>query len=202
MLTRLLLVVIPVAMLTACGGYTIVKPERVSSGGHYSVKPSIEWNREARGHTETWTIDGPLLQQIRFLSGLEDGDRMFPGGLLANSRREKRKPAFREDMTPPEIVEFFQASLARVVAGNIEATRLRPERFGNLAGFRFDFEYALEDGLDRAGFAVATVSNEKLYMIVYAAPRMYYYARHKDNAEQLIRTIKMEIRTDPKVITK
>ncbi len=189
-MSRLRFALLLVLSLAACSGYDLVEPERRSIGGIYTVDPQIRWNRSTRGHTEIWTIDGPLLQQLRFVKGLEDGDRLFPSpGLFGDRRRERRKPSFHADMTPIEIAEFFESSLSQAGAVNFRISDLRPARFGRLSGFRFSYDYSLADGLERQGLATGALHDGSLLMLIYAAPRMYYFARDKPHVERLIRSI-------------
>ncbi|MCZ6610436.1 MAG: hypothetical protein O7A66_10580, partial [Alphaproteobacteria bacterium] len=61
-------------LLTGCVGYTLVKGgQKLELGQGLSVKPPRDWNRRTEGKHEIWTLDGPGLQYILFVKGIEDG---------------------------------------------------------------------------------------------------------------------------------
>ena len=135
-----------------CAHYSLVPPERRSVGEFYSVETRVSWSRAEEGGIEVWTVDGPILQCLRFLT-LKDGEALIP-----STKKDAKLPRFRSYMTPSEIMEFFAASLKEVAGGidtyqlskgmvdplgirvanmtasSIEAVNLRPVPFGGLPG--------------------------------------------------------------------
>jgi hypothetical protein len=189
---RFLSVWLIVLLAGACGGPVLIKPDKpFSIGDHYTVEPQIAWSRLVRGNSEIWTVDGALLQQLRFIKGIEDGDKLFPSPALADGRRDRRKPPFRGDMTPPEIREFFETSLSQAGAIDVRSKNLRPAAFGALAGFHFEFAFSFADGLPRRGLAAGAVKDKALHLIVYFAPEMYYFGRDRPRVDAIIRSIRM-----------
>ena len=154
-----------------------------------------------------WTIDGPLLEALRFVT-LNDGDTLF-----RSSDKDAKLPRFRAHMTPNEVVEFFVASLKSVSggvdthqlakgmvvpegirAGSINASsldiqNLRPADFGNLPGFRFDFSFLSKEGLERQGFALGSIHDGKLLLMVYTGTREYYFDKHKQEVETIFSSV-------------
>ncbi len=172
-------------LVAACARYSLVKPVKVLIGDVYSVDAQIAWNKKTEGKAEIWTVDGPLLQELRFIKGIEDGDALFRGGF------GKKFPPFKSKMTAIEIKELFEASLAQIGLARLKTLNLRPNDFGKVAGFRFEFTYVLKNGLEKQGFALGAVIDEKLHMIIYSGTRLHYYPKHKDEVERLIRSIRM-----------
>ncbi len=172
-------------LVTACAEYSLVKPVKVLIGGAYSVDAQIAWNKKTEGKTEIWTVDGPLLQELRFIKGIEDGDALFRAGA------GKKLPPFKSKMTAIEIKELFEASLVHFGVARLKTLNLRPMSFGKVAGFRFQFTYVLNTGLEKQGFALGAVIAEKLHMIIYTGTRLHYYPKHKDDVERLARSIRM-----------
>ena len=172
-------------LITACVRYSLVESEKVAIGDVYTVDAQIAWNRISEGKTEIWTVDGPLLQELRFIKGIDDGDALFRGGV------GKKLPPFKSKMTAIEIKELFETSLAQIGVARMRTLNLRPESFGPVAGFRFEFTYARKDGLEKQGFALGAVIDEKLHMIIYSGTRLHYYPKRKDDVERLIRSIRM-----------
>ncbi|MFB3151000.1 MAG: hypothetical protein ACE10M_10595 [Alphaproteobacteria bacterium] len=172
-------------LIAACVQYSLVKAEKVAIGDVYTVDAQIAWSKKTEGKTEIWTVDGPLLQELRFIKGIEDGDALFRG------RAGKKLPPFKSKMTAIEIKELFETSLAQIGVARLKTLNLRPESFGKVAGFRFEFTYALKNGLEKQGFALGAVIDEKLHMIIYSGTRLHYYPKHKDDVERLVRSIRM-----------
>ena len=172
-------------LITACVQYSLVKPEKIAIGDVYTVNSQIAWNKMTEGKTEIWTVDGPLLQELRFIKAIEDGDALFKGGA------GKKLPPFKSKMTAIEIKELFETSLAQFGVARMRTLNLRPESFGKVAGFRFEFTYVLKHGLEKQGFALGAVIDEKLHMIIYTGTRLHYYPKHKDDVERLVRSIRI-----------
>ncbi len=172
-------------LVTACVEYSLLKPDKVAIGDVYTVESQIAWNRMTQGKTEIWTVDGPLLQQLRFIKGVEDGDALFRGA------SGKKLPPFKSKMTAIDIKELFETSLAQIGVARLETGKLRPKGFGKAQGFRFEFTYVLKNGLEKQGFALGAVIDEKLHMIIYSGARLHYYPKHKDDVERLVRSIRM-----------
>ena len=172
-------------LIAACVQYSLLKPEKVAIGDVYTVDSQIAWNRMTEGKTEIWTVDGPLLQELRFIKGIEDGDALFRGGA------GKKLPPFKSKMTAIEIKELFETSLVQFGVARLKTLNLRPESFGKVAGFRFEFTYVLKNGLEKQGFALGAVIAELLHMIIYTGTRLHYYPKHKDDVERLVRSIRM-----------
>ena len=188
---RIAFIALCAALLASCAAYEHVKPDKkVAINGSLTLDPQIDWNRLANGKTESWTIDGNGLQEMRIYAGLKDGDVLFPSvGPVEDPEKDKKKPKFGAKMTPIEIMEFFDASVSQLGAANVEVSNLRPERLGGQSGFRFDFTFASDSGLRYQGFAVGTVKDEKLYMILFKATELYFFPRNKDDVERLIRSV-------------
>lgn len=171
-------------LLAACDRYTLTESAPLVMADAYVVDPRIAWNRRSQGKTEIWTVDGPMLQELRFVNGLEDGDVLF-GGADA-----KKLPPFSARMTPIEVVEFFALSFARAGVTNFEHRALRPAAFAGRGGFRFEFAYSLEDGLAREGFAVGAIRDGRLYLVVYSGTQLHFFAKHKADAEAVVASIR------------
>ncbi|MBM3485925.1 MAG: hypothetical protein FJX67_04740 [Alphaproteobacteria bacterium] len=171
-------------LLAACDRYTLTETAPVTMADAYVVDPRIAWNRRSQGRTEIWTVDGPMLQELRFVNGLEDGEVLF-GGTDA-----KKLPPFSPRMTAIEVVEFFALSFTRAGVTNFEHRALRPTAFAGRGGFRFEFAYSLEDGLAREGFAVGAVRDSRLYLVVYSGTQLHFFAKHKADAEAVVASIR------------
>ncbi|MFL6766177.1 MAG: hypothetical protein ACJ8FO_13400 [Sphingomicrobium sp.] len=159
--------------------YAAVPVRRINVGdGSMSVAAPRPWNRhrpvlfEDRREVEDWTLNGPLLDGISFVTGLRSGKS------LIRQRRStsQQVPAFRYNMTPPEIAAMIE-SLYRVRGGAVDfrSVSLQPRPFLGQNGFQFDYEHLDDDELWRRGRAVGAVINGQLYLILLDAAKSHYY---------------------------
>ncbi len=159
--------------------YSAVSVHRVKVGdGNMSVIPPRPWNRhhailfEDVPAVEDWTLSGPLLDGITFITGLRSGH------FMVRQRRstDQQVPKFRADMTPPEIAAMLE-TLYRVRGGAVDfhTLSIRPRPFLKRNGFQFDYEHLDDDELWRKGRAVGVVVNGELYLVMFDAARSHYY---------------------------
>jgi len=186
MKTRSLPMAIVAALLAGCTYYSLVQAGKTDIAGVYTVDTSIRWNKVTDRHTELWTVDGLGLQQIRFVNGLSDGDKLFA------QEKKGEMPTYKSDMSFLEVQEFIETSAIVTGVTEIKTTGFRPEKFGSLDGFRAEFSYTAEDGLLRDGFVVGTKKDKKLYLIIYDGARLHYYPKHKVDAEGIVHSIQIK----------
>jgi hypothetical protein len=189
MSTRRLFLVAATAALSACsslgGGdygfseYSLVRAQRVSVGdGSMLVTAPRPWNRhrpiffEDVRQVEDWTLNGPLLDGMSFVTGLQNGKSLIRQRKSAN----QQVPLFRSNMTPPEIAAMIE-SLYRVRGGSVDfrTLSLKPRQFLGTNGFQLDYEHLDDDELWRSGRAVGAVIDGRLYMILLDAAKSHYY---------------------------
>lgn len=160
--------------------YSLVRVRNVPVGDRsMEVTPPRPWNRTRSlflfddvRWVEDWTLNGPLLDGISFVSGLPNGKY-----LIVQRRTEDRQvPKFTSDMSAPEITAMLE-SLYRVRGGSVDfrTTSLQPRRFLGANGFQFDFEHLDTDELWRRGRAVGAVIDGRLYLILFDAARSHYF---------------------------
>jgi hypothetical protein len=165
--------------------YRPLEPTRVKVAGFYTVDPQIQWSRGKAKHIEIWTVDGPLLESIRFFDARKHGDALFVAG------PDQTPPKFDKDMKASDVQEFVVDTIASTGGSRVEATNLRPWEFGVLSGFRFELKYVNQDGLEHDAFAVGAISDEQLYLILYAGTRRYYYPKYRGFAEAIVASIQL-----------
>lgn len=201
MKSRLLLAVAAASLsLSACAGggalggyglYSLVRPARVVNVGNgaMSVVAPREWNRTTRNsftdirYVEDWTLNGPYLDGISFVTGLPDGHRI----IRQERRADRQVPKFRANMTAPEIASMLE-TLYRVEGGTVDwrTLSLVPRSFLGAPGFQYDFEHLDGDELWRKGRAVGAVIDGRLYMILFDAARSHYYAAALPDFEAIV----------------
>lgn len=186
--------------LSACGAglggeygisdYTAVGVHRVEVGdGSMSVVPPRPWNRHRHiifgdiHEVDDWTLNGPILDEISFVSGLKDNRALIRQRWSAN----QQVPRFRSNMTPPEIATMLE-SLFRVRGGAVDfrTLSLQPRPFLGTNGFQLDYEHLDGDEVWRKGRAVGAVVNGRLYMILLDAAKSHYFATTLPDFEALV----------------
>lgn len=192
-----LLLFLAAITLSACAGggfgtgYTLVRATApVSVGnGELVVATPREWNRSQRSilsdlkWVEDWTLNGPYLDGISFVSGLPDRK-----ALVEQGRHDDRQvPKFRAGMTSSEVAAMLETAY-RARGGTVEfrTLSLAPRAFLGAAGFQFDFEHLDGDELWRRGRAVGAVVDGRLWMIVLDAARSHYFAAAEPDFEAII----------------
>jgi hypothetical protein len=161
------------------GNYSLIRVRETAVGNRsLRVTPPREWNRQ-RGQlfvdiheVEDWTLNGPLLDGISFVTGLKHNR-----SLVRQYRRDDRQvPYYRSNMTAPEVAAMLE-SLFRVRGGTVDfrTLGLTPRTFLGQPGFQFDFEHLDSDEVWRRGRAVGATVNGRLYLILLDATRSHYF---------------------------
>jgi hypothetical protein len=163
------------------GGYQLVRPRSTVVGdGSMVVNPPREWNRVSTvwaiddiRAVEDWTLNGPYLDSISFVTGLKNGRYI----IRQNKRDAQLVPKFESDMTAPEIAAMLE-SFYRVKAGTIDlkTTSLQPRQLMGYPGFQWDFDHLDQDEVWRRGRVVGAVIGGRLYLILLDGTRMHYFA--------------------------
>lgn len=191
--------------LSACSGvgseygFSSYEPVQVRyrsvGNGSLAVAPPRPWNRQRAGLTftdlrevEEWTLNGPFLDGIIFITGLKN-DRYM---IYQRRTASQQVPKFRSNMTPPEIAGMIE-SLFRVKGGTVDFRTLgiQPRPFLGHAGFQFDYEHLDGDELWRKGRAVGAVIDGKLYLILLDAARSHYYATTLPDYEAIVASARL-----------
>lgn len=202
-----LIVILGLAALALSGcapQYALVPPQRTTVQNVFAVVPGDSWNRWSfsfekigpyeqaqaelwNGPVETWVADGYGLDRMIFIGGLAHGASL----IKRESESKDPLPVFRDDMSPSEVMEFLEATIAH--AGQttlIQMKNLRPTPFGGQPGFRFDLTYVRrDDEVDTDGLAIGTIRDKKLYMIVFSATRLHHYPKLLPRVEKLLDTV-------------
>jgi hypothetical protein len=184
--------------LAACAGagggfsnyYSLVRPHSVSVGdGSMAVTPPRPWNRQRRFFfddvkwVEDWTLNGPLLDDLTFVSGLPNTKRL----IQTDSRDAQQVPKFHSDMTAPEIAAMIESAY-RVRGGAVDfrTLSLAPRQFIGQPGFQLDYEHLDGDELWRKGRVVGAVIGGRLYMIMLDAARSHYFPDELKDFEAMV----------------
>ncbi len=174
--------------LFGCAVYSLVEPRPVTIGEKFVVSPEFKWSKITTGNSEVWTVDGVGLQSLNFTTGVADGEVLYSG--IATSLKSPL-PKFNKNMTPLEIKDFLMTSFTAVGALGVQTQDFRPVTIDDTTAYRAEFSYTMEDGLDRKGFSIGFVKDEKLNLITYAGAKLHYFSKHKDDVERMLAKIKI-----------
>ena len=175
--------------------YALVRARDVSVGdGTMVVRAPRPWNRhravlfEDVRAVEDWTLDGPLLDGISFVSGLDSGHFL----IRQRKTADQQVPKFRAEMTPPEIAAMLE-SLYRVRGGTVDfkTLSLQPRPFLGTNGFQLDYEHLDDDELWRRGRVVGAVINTRLYLIMLDAAKSHYYDATLPDFEAIVASARL-----------
>ncbi len=176
------------------GGYSLIRPgpEGVARDTMI-VTPGVAWNRVPRGYydisrEENWTLNGPLLDSLSFIGGLEHDKRI----VVQRRKADRKVPNFRADMSPPEIAAMIE-SFYRIRGGasTFNMTNLAPRTFLGRPGFQFDYDYLGGDEVERRGRAVGAIINNRFYLALFDAARMHYYAAGLPEYERIVESARL-----------
>jgi len=166
-----------------CAEYRLVVPARVPMANAYSLETQIPWSELSRSRDTIWTVDGPLLDQVRFTAGLAAGDVLFPESVAT------QPPRVFPGMMPTDVVDFLSDSLRGTGVHAVTTRHLKPRPFGAVQGFQFEVEFIAQDGLERSGIVAGAMIKNKLYVIMYAAARQHYFAKYREEVLRLLDSI-------------
>lgn len=197
MLFKLLCVMATSAFLWGCvvAPFTAVEPGPVAVAD-MQINPQSTWNQAAptlapfsRKDAQVWTRDGMLLNRLLIIPAVPEGEAIF-----SVPSKTAALPVFRADMLPNEVEEMVESSMVKLLGegdSTVSTANLRPTKFGERRGFMFDFTGRLTDGPDYKGVVGAAIANDKLYLIIYYGADPYYFEKHRDEAEAIIRSVRI-----------
>ncbi|MBB3763562.1 hypothetical protein [Sphingomicrobium lutaoense] len=205
MIKRLVLIVAVATSLSACaagpglGGniFRLAEEGREYKVGsdRLAVTPPRAWNRLGTRRlftdvreVEDWTLNGPYLDTLSFVSGLKDGRAI----VYQRKRDIRQVPKFDARMTPPEIASMLESYYrARGGALQFEQTGLKPRQFLGHPGFQFDFDYLGGDELWRRGRAVGAIVEGRLYLILLEGTRQHYFDEALPDFEAMVQSARL-----------
>jgi hypothetical protein len=166
--------------------YRPVEPGVRSIGGVYTVEPGLAWSSSTTGKLEMWTIDGVALENLRFFTGIADGEPLPVSRAVVI---DDRRPRFRSWMTAAETSDFVAESL---YGSQFTPKNVRPAPFGRASGFRFELSYTARDGVQRDALVAAAVVQQRLHLIAYEGTALYHFARYRGEVERIIGSVRLK----------
>jgi hypothetical protein len=92
-------------------------------------------------------------------------------------------------MTSRELVEFVVDSVAMIGYQTPEATNLRPAKFGDTDGVRFEIVTRTSRGLLIDSTALVAQRAGRLHLMLFLAPREHYYAATLPEVEKIFASV-------------
>jgi hypothetical protein len=181
----LLVAVLSLAGCVAPISWVGVNPGQAVVCEHLSVQADASWNRLEGGAKEPkheiWTTDGGPLDQLHFFVGIS------PGGALVElkNRPGKQVPRFQKGMQSYDILELYE-TLSTLDGSTFTRGKLTPMTFAGGSGFRFEYTLVRKgDEVTMKGVGYATVQKDQLYLMVFEAPRIHYFAKDLPRVEAM-----------------
>lgn len=172
------------ALLTGCVAVTKVEVGQAVVKDRLSVKVESAWNRFEQGMPDdapTWTADGFSVDALRFYVGVKDQQE-----LGKNAPQAKAQPLiYRTSMQAAEVVGLFQSLMTRD-GSTFVLDKLEPYDFAGGKGFRYEFSMIRKsDSVQMKGVSYASVRNGELFMMMYTAPRLSFFAKRQAQIERM-----------------
>ena len=189
---RILALAALLSTLAACagGGGRLVKPGPNAAGGKLMIDSEMEWTRMSASRYQLWTMDGELLNRLYLVPRVREREFIFLG-----QRQTKRRPDgafYHRGLRADELRDLILDGLRASGTANVEATDLRPARFGNRDGLRFEFSLANSEGLRYRGMAAAFEHEKGLALAIFLAPSEHYYPRDAEKVSKMLETLRLK----------
>jgi len=189
-MSRLLAPILSLLVLAGCASVAKVESGERTVGNRLVLVLEGAWNHVSApgmGPAQVWTMEGLPVDQLLIYSGIQDGQVVHASG----GGPQQKSFAFRAGMQPDEIVAMFEGMLTRD-GSSFKLMKLEPAAFGG-TGFRF--EYALTRRVDHvqlSGIGYGAVSKGELFALLYAAPRIEFFPRHRARVEGIARSVQVK----------
>lgn len=179
-------------LLTLSGCVSVVKMESGARpiGSRMVIHLDSAWNHvnaPALGPAQLWTMEGLPVDRMIIYTEIKDGQAIH------ESSSKQKEFKFRSGMQPDEIVTMFEGALTSD-GSSFKLTKLEPFTFGGDKGFRFEYSVIRKgDNVQLSGIGYATVSKGELFAILYMAPRLTIFSRHKGRVEEIARSARVKL---------
>jgi hypothetical protein len=179
-------------MLGACASVDKIERGNQTLGERLQVVIDGPWNHlnlPDAGPAQIWTMEGITVDELLLYSGLKDGEVIH--GRSQNADNAKNF-YFKSSMQPHELVALWEGALTRD-GSRFKLLKLEPVPFAGQAGFRFEFELTRKfDNVQLRGLGYGTVSKGELFALLYTAPRLTFFARHRNRVERMAQSAKLK----------
>lgn len=187
---RLTLIAILLALLAGCASVAKMDTGDQTLGERMLVTLEGPWNHVAvpgMGPAQVWTMEGLPVDQLLVYSGIKNDELVHAAG-----GGKGKNFAFRSSMQPDEVVAMFEGMLTRD-GSQFKLIKLEPASFGGEKGFRFEYSIIRRvDNAQLSGVGFGVVSKGELFALLYHAPRLAFFPRHRGRVEQIARSARLK----------
>ena len=180
------------SVLAGCASIAKVEKGERAIGSRMVVAIEGPWNQvnaPGLGPAQTWTMEGLPVDRLLLYAGVKDGESIHS---TSRSAADARRFGFRAYMQPHEIVALFEGMLTRD-GSRFMLRRLEPFDFAGEKGFRFDYDLTRKvDNVQLRGLGYGAVSKGELFAIVYMAPQLAFFDRHKDRVAHMAGAVRLK----------
>lgn len=184
---RLLAITCSAVLLSACAAYSLVTTQPTKVGSAFQVKPVSEWSKRSTGDLELWTQDGSILQELVFVTGISNGDTLFPE--TAQTSTKSALPEFDDKASQAELLEYVKASLSAIKVQDIQDRVFEPHKFGGENGFHMEFDMASQSGLEYRASVFGAIRKNKLYAVIFYGTRLHYFEKLRPEVETIVNSL-------------
>lgn len=193
MRTKLLFLVLFFSLGGCVPTYSLVAPSTLEvSNGNVSVTTAMPWNKvpgnvDGLRQGERWTLNGPSLDSITFLAGVNDGEKM----VKQRKNEDRQVPAFSATMSPPELVSLIESYYSIAGAIDYKTTNVMPADFLGSTGMQIDYQFTGADDVKRRGRTMLVVVADKLYLMSALGTSLHYYDAILPEFESMARSARI-----------
>lgn len=185
---KLILLIAFATALTGCGSVRKVESGTVAVGERLAINIEGNWNHldfPGTKPAQVWTMEGVTVDELLIYSGIRDGQVMHP----ENSGNVKKNVVFRSSVPLEEVVSMFEALLTRDDS-TFKLSKVEPYPFAGKKGIRFEYERIRKaDSVVQNGVGFGLIDNSELFAMIYQAPRLTFFPRHKARVELMAKSV-------------
>lgn len=157
-----------------------------------SATPDGEWNRLSRKdgkNVELWTLDGDSLNKVSFFGGVPVGEPL----LREIDKKNRPLPRVSANMLITDIPALLETTYRSQYSVNqMEIVDQEPALLAGKKGIRFTYAFTrADDEVQRKGEGIGAMVNGQLYLVIYEAPKLYYFDKDVDKFRKLAATLKL-----------
>ena len=185
-----LIAALAVMSLSACASMDAVPADApFKAETAFKVTPSTSWTRMPDSLNPTvgsaLTQDGVPLGAV-YLVTVENDKAML------DKIKRQNLPRYTSGSTALEQIDFLKTSLNLLGYVDVSTTNIAPTSVDGQTGTQFGFTGKYPNGLEMKGDVVMFEADEELNIVFYAAPKMHYYDKYKNDADALFNSIRLK----------
>ncbi|OJY61899.1 MAG: hypothetical protein BGP16_15280 [Sphingobium sp. 66-54] len=192
--TTLALSVATMAAVPALAGNALVSPgaHKGIAKSSLSATPDGEWNRLGRRDgkfVELWTKDGDSLNKVTFFGGVPAGEPLFREA----DKKNRPLPKVSGTMLMTDIPTLLESSYRiQFNVNRISIDDQEPATLGGHPGLKFRYTFvSADDEVERKGEAIGAIVKDRVFLVSYEAPAIYFFEKDLPAFHQLAATLKM-----------